>query len=239
MRQLAVLILGPLLLASAPAADDAAARVRLAAAKYAETAHGAVLFRVATQTDIRGGPIHRIEQSDAVYVANDGLVVRKRYLHFKQNGRELGAEDLAEKSAEAETALSRFGLRLPYLRSVAADYRFDPPVERAASVEIGFHALVRDQSHGDGTIVLDRATDRVERVDVTPAVMPPKATGGTVSVIFGLVAQDRWDIVEIDHDFSGREGFLRGKLRSATHYDHYMPYPDQARALAALAAADG
>ena len=240
MRRLALLVLGPLLLAAAPLTDDpGTARVRLICTHYAETSHGAVLFHVATQTEIHGGPIHRSEQSEAIYVSLDGGVVRKRYLHFRQNGRDLKPSDLAEKGEEVETPLSRFGLRLPYLRAVVADYRFDPPIDRGASIDIPFHALVRDQSHGDGLMTIDRANERIERIDERPAAMPPRADSGNVTVLFGPVGPDRWDITEIDHDFAGHAGFIHGTLRSNSHYDKYVPFPDQARALSALAATDG
>ncbi len=238
--RLATLLLAPLLLAAAPSADEAgSSRARAVALRYAEQSHGAVLFRVSTQTDIRGGPVRRNEVSEAIYLALDGGMVRKRYLHFRQNGRELDARDLGEKSEEVETPLSRFGLRLPYQRATLGDYRFDAPVDRGETIEVPFHAVVRDQSHGDGRMLLDRATDRIQRIDETPAVMPPHATSGTVSVIFGPTVGDRWDIIEIDHDFAGQLGILRGKLHSATHYDRYVPYSDTTRGLAALAAFDG
>lgn len=240
MRRLAILLLGPVLLAAAPLVDDpSGSRVRAAAQRYAEQCHGAVLFHVSTQTEIHGGPIHRSEHSEAVYVGLDGGIVRKRYLRFRESGKELGPSDLSEKSDEPETPLSRYGLRLPYLRAALTDYRFDPPTDHGSSVTIAFRSLVRDQSHGDGVMTIDRATDRIERIEEHPAAMPPHATSGTVTVIFGGTPAERWDITEIDHDFAGRAGWIRGTLRSSTHYDRYVPYPDQAHALAALAAADG
>jgi hypothetical protein len=238
--RLAILLLALLLLAAAPTADEAgSSRARAVALRYAEQSHGTLLFRVATQTEIHGGPIHRSEMSEALYLALDGGMVRKRYLYFRRNGRDLDARNLGEKSEEAETPLSRFGLRLPYLRATLGDYRFDAPIDRGATIEVPFHAILRDQSHGDGRMLLDRATDRIERIDETPAVMPPRATSGSVSVIFGPTVGDRWDIIEIDHDFVGQMGLLHGSLHSATHYDRYVPYADATRGLAALAALDG
>jgi len=236
--RLAILLLAPLLLAAAPD-EPGSSRARAVALRYAEQSHGVVLFHVATQTEIHGGPIHRTEQSEAMYLALDGGFVRKRYLHFRQNGRDLDAQNLGEKSGETETPLSRFGLRLPYQRATLGDYRFDPPIDRGESIEVAFHALIRDQSHGDGRMLLSRANDRIERIDETPAVMPPRATSGSVSVIFGPTVGDRWDIIEIDHDFAGRLGPLRGSLHSTTHYDRYVPYADAAHALSALAAPEG
>lgn len=205
------------------------------AALHAAKVHGVESFVVNTKTDIKGGPIHRTDASETAFVTADGEPAHKRVMKSVDDGKAADAAGLAKLSTEAEGALSRFSLRLPYIAGAIADYSFAKPRELAETVELDFTTHVKDQSHGDGTMVVNRATGRIETVTFHPSELPKHATTGTVTIEFGIViAPERWDIVKITRSFSGHEGFIRGTVVSVSVYDRYRAYATQPAAVAAV-----
>lgn len=229
---LVVAVLGPDL-------GDGSSVARQIAAEYAAQAHGIATFRVTTQMDARGGPIHQTENSETVYVDENGAPVRKRVLKDVRNGKPVGADELARLSRQEEGPLSRFGMKSPYWPATLGEYAFGAPRENADLVSIDFTTNVKDESHGNGTIVYGRSTGRIEKVTYTPAVFP-KEPGGvvltsmTLEITFGPVTPDRWDVVKIVRSFTGREGFISGRGSMTSIYDHYRYHANEAAAIASL-----
>lgn len=223
-----------LLPAAAPAwtADDGPALAHAAAAAYAASVRGTATFEVDSRTIIRGGPIHREDVETTRYVERDGHAVRKVVTQLVESGKTSDAEDLARRSAEPDGPLSRFGLRLPY--TVPADYTYEAPRPAESHLALAFHATVRDEAHGDGTMVLDPAARRIVSVTFVPAKLPAHATSAQITVDFAAVAADRWDVVRITRAFAGRSGIFRGTATAVSTYVHYRLFATTEGAEAAL-----
>jgi hypothetical protein len=206
-----------------PHADDAAAIVRGIAEAHAVAARGVVVFDVTTRTQIRGGPYHRDDVEKTAYLAVDGRVSRKRVLQLAEGGHPAAADALERASAKPDGPLSRFGMRLPYSSDALDAYAFDPPRTEGGDTVIAFRTSVRDESHGDGTMVLD-AQKRLVRVVFRPAKLPEHVSEATVTIEFGPVATGRWDVVRIARAFSGRLGILRGHADATSTYDSYRTF---------------
>ncbi len=200
---------------------------------YHHQEHGALFFRVDTQTNMHGGPISRHDADSAAYVIIDGAFVKKRALSGMENGVPLSPADLAKKSGDPEGPLSRLGMRLPYDDHAVDDYTYDAPAADGENEKLTFHSKVRDEAHGDGTLVVAPG-DRPLTLTFSPEVKPQNATTAVITVHFGDVAGSMWDIVSIDRAFTGRRFFFTGSALSTSAYS-YRRYPDQVAALAALA----
>jgi hypothetical protein len=216
-----------------PRADDGTSAARRAAETYAAATRGVIVFDVTTRTQIRGGPYHRDDVESAAYVVIDGKPSRKRVLRLVEGRHTAGADELQRASAKPDGALSRFGLRLPYAADAVDAYAFGQPRQEAGSTTIPFHAKVRDEAHGDGTLTVD-AQHRPVRVVFQPATLPEHATAATVTVEFGTVAADRWDVTRILRSFSGRIGIVGGRVDAASAYDAYRSFASAELANAAL-----
>jgi hypothetical protein len=230
-------LLGAVLIAAlggaSPAAhaDDAAALVRAVAGAHAAAARGVVAFDVTTRTQIRGGPYHRDDLEKAAYVTIDGQASRKRVLQLTEGGRAATADGLERASAKPDGPLSRFGMRLPYATESVDAYAFDAPRAEGGGTTIAFRTNVRDEAHGDGTMLLD-ADRRPVRVVFHPAKLPEHVSDATVTVEFGTVGTARWDVTRITRAFSGRLGIIRGRVDSTSTYDAYRSFatPEQGNA---------
>jgi hypothetical protein len=221
--------------AAAPAvrSDDGAATARAAADVYAAATRGVVAFNVTTRTQVRGGLYHRDNLENVAYAAVDGKPLVKRILHLVENGRTADADELRRASAKPDGPLSRFGMRLPYLSAAVDAYTFDPPRAEAGGTVIAFHTSVRDEAHGDGTMTVD-AERRPVRVIFHPAKLPEHASDAQVTIEFGSNAAGRWDVMRIVREFSGRVGFIRGRVEAVSTYDAYRVYATAESARAAL-----
>lgn len=223
------------LMAVAPGirSDDGAAMARAAADAYSAATRGVVVFNVTTRTEIRGGPYHRVDVETAAYVAVDGKPSRKRVLRLVEGAHAAEADELRRASAKADGPLSRFGMRLPYVADAVDAYTFEAPRATPAGAEIAFHAIVHDESHGDGTLTVD-AERRPARVVFRPSKLPEHASDAQVTVEFGATGTGRWDVVRIARAFSGRIALMRGRADSVSTYDAYRTFPTPESAQAAL-----
>jgi hypothetical protein len=124
-------------------------------------------------------------------------------------------------------------MRLPYVADAVDAYTFEAPRATAAGTEIGFHANMHDESHGDGTMTVD-AERRPVRVVFRPAKLPEHASDAQVTVEFGATGAGRWDVVRIARAFSGRIALMRGHADSASTYDAYRTFATPESAQSAL-----
>jgi hypothetical protein len=228
-----------MLAAVTPDASDGMTFAKQLAAEYAAQTHGFVTFLVTTQSDVRGGPVHRAEISETVYFDENGLPSRKRVRKDVRNGKPLDTDELARLSASEEGPISRFGMKAPYATASVGDYAFGRPQETDAFILVDFTPNVPDGTHGSGTIAYSRAAGRIDHVTYKPALLPKEPgsvvlTSTTIEITFGSVAADRWDIVKIVRSFTGREGPFSGRGTVTSMYDGYRLHPNAAAALAAL-----
>jgi hypothetical protein len=218
---------------------DGAAAARAVAEEYAAVTRGLATFLVTTLADVRGGPMHSVENSFTVYLSEDGATRQKRVVRDVKNGKPLAQRDLDLLSAATDGPLSRFGMRAPWNPAAIGEYRFATPQVAGDLIRIDFTSLVRDPAHGDGTIYYARDASRIDHVTYTPAALP-KEPGAVVllsaalDIAFGPVAQGRWDIVKIVRTFTGRDGPMRGRGVVTSVYDRYHSHANLSDAVAEL-----
>jgi hypothetical protein len=226
-------------LATLPDLADGAALARAVAEEYAAVTRGIATFIVTTLADVRGGPMHSVENSLTVYLAEDGATRQKRVLRDVKNGKALAQNDLDRLSSALDGPLSRFGMHAPFQPAALADYRFAPPQVEGDLVRIDFISLVRDAAHGDGSLFYARDAGRIDRVTYTPAALPHDSgsvvlLSAALEIVFGPVSPSRWDIVKIVRTFTGRDGPMRGHGVVTSVYDHYHTHANFTEAVAEL-----
>lgn len=217
------------------APDGGSTLAERVADRYARDVHGIMTFVVTTQTELHAGPIHRSGTSDTAYAVVDGTPIRKRTIRSIDDGKPAGAAALASFSADPEGPYSRFGMRAPFAPNALADYKFQPPVTTGTSIQIAFATTIRDAVHGDGTMSVDSASGRLISAVLHPAVLPPHATAGTITISFGATSPEHYDIVRIVREFPGREGFISGHVTVTSEYRQYRDAATPSAAIGALA----
>jgi hypothetical protein len=233
------LVLSVLLAALGPDLGDGTAVARQIATEYAAQTRGIETFIVTTQTDIRGGPVHRTELSETMYIDLNGTPTVKRVRKDVKNGKPAGAEDLVRLSKSEEGPISRFGMKAPYGAPALTDYAFAPPRESGDLVLLDFTPTIVDTAHGGGTIAYSRRAGRIDRVIYKPVVLPKEPgsvviTSTTIEITFGPVAGERWDVVKIVRTFTGREGPIGGRGVVTSLYENYRVHSTEAAAIVAL-----
>lgn len=221
-----------LVLAAAWPAADGAALARDAAAAYADDTRGVHVFEVATSIEIRGPLYRRNDDARVLYVERDGRFAQKRVLVHREGGKTSAPADLERLSSAADGPLARFGVRLPY--NAPAEYAYDAPRIDGSHATVPFRALVRDGSHGDGTMTVDLAAHRIVSLTLAPAQLPPHAATARVDLVFGPTGDGRWDITRAVHAFTGSYGILRGGAVATSTYGGYRTFATVAAAVAAL-----
>jgi hypothetical protein len=193
-----VALLGVLAAAATPA-PDASALAGEAAALLAAQRHGATAFSLAYRYT-EHGPAHSVDRSSqAIVLRDDGEVVKTRIL-----GGSAGMPTLVEAD-----------YRLPIERKYLAEYRFSggsAPCEQcpAGAVAVDFVSLRRDDDHGDGTMWIDGASRRVLAMHFHPSVLPPHTDSADVSVAFGQVLPDLWDVTITEQQYNGHTFLFHG-----------------------------
>jgi hypothetical protein len=213
---------------------DGAAFAHAVAAAYAADTKSVVTFVAISTLDAHGGPFHVRTFSETAYEEAGGVPVRKRVLRFVDGGRTAAPDELAKRSTTADVPSSRFGMRLPICLGSVDDYVFGKPYGDGDVVSVDFRSNVRDAAHGDGSISFLRDENRIATVVIRPAILPEHATSMTTTLDFGLVTDDRWDVVKVTHQFTGREGFISGAGVSITTYERYRPFASESAADAVL-----
>ncbi|HET9095014.1 MAG TPA: hypothetical protein VFN37_00005, partial [Candidatus Baltobacteraceae bacterium] len=111
------------------------------------------------------GPAHFSQQNDAIVMLEDGEYKRVRYLRIIENGRPYPPDRLAQKEAESNGDLEhgKSFFKQPFDARYLHDYTFAeiPCACSRSERRVGFTSLVRDDQHGDGTMIIDGSTGRV------------------------------------------------------------------------------
>ena len=154
------------------------------------------------------------------------------------NGATASADDLAKAQADADKSLATDDYVLPLREDRLADYRIaNATCDQCAagSQAIRFTSLKRDQSHGDGTIVLDSATHTILRVDFVPSALPKHVDSASVTLTFGRVLPDLWDETEMHEHYTGHVLFISGGAEIVTTLSGYRRFASRDDGLQALA----
>ena len=99
-----------------------------------------------------------------------------------------------------------------------------------------FGSSIRDTQHGSGTMWIETATGRVDRLSYIPNVLPSHATFGSVTETSGWVLPGVWYVIRIDGTYQGKAFILKGTGAFSGVFDHFRRYPTVTQGEAALRA---
>lgn len=231
---LALLALG----AAAPATDSgAASAVRQAVAILDAERHGVTAFhRHYAYTE--HGPGHtKTQLVDSIRVRDGSRLVAVRLLAQVSDGKAASPAELAKLQADIEKQFPPEDYELPLATPELAEYRFDvsnAPCNKcpAGSIAIAFTSLQRDDSHGDGIMTIDGSSHHILSMDFRPSVLPPHADSGSISIAFGPVLPDLWDVVSTTSHYTGHMFVFHGGADIVQTDSAYHRYKTIAQALA-------
>jgi hypothetical protein len=182
------------------------------------------------------GPMHYAEQNDAIVLLEDGELKHVRYLRITQNGNTVSDDQVAQRETQNNDDLDhgKMFFKQPYDAHYIHDYAYN--VMDCASCgsreqHIAFHSEVRDDQHGDGTMIVDPSTGHVMSVTYSPNVMPQRASSGTTVETFGEAAPGVWTIVSIDRTFGGHVAFFKGSCTMTERMDHFQRFGNSVAAM--------
>ena len=233
------------LLAAAPAPAAAIPpELRRAAILSENDHHGIVGFEITWDTDARGGPFRQRFHYRNAYVYDGERFLGARALEKVDNGKAADAHGLDEETKKIErehSGASVPGFAVPFDSRHFDEYRFRRAPCDAACLEgdtsIGFEALINDQNHGDGRLIIDR-DGHVRHLEYVPKVKPVfggiHAREASVSIDRGAVLPGYWSTTTMLTRFSGRYGFIVGQAIQTTQFDHYRRFRTPDAALSAL-----
>jgi hypothetical protein len=188
--------------------------------------HGVTGFTVTYQYR-EHGPAHEVEHSaQASVVRDDGTVVKMRTFGEPSTKPTLVEDDY----------------HLPIERKYLDEYRFaagSGTCKRcpASAIAVDFVSVRRDDEHGDGTMWIDGELHRVLELDFHPSVLPPRTDSADVTVEFGPVLPDLWDVTVAEQQYNGHTLFFRGWGHVRQRQSNYRRYASISDALTALSAA--
>ncbi len=181
------------------------------------------------------GPAHYSEQNDAIMLLEDGQYKRVRYLHIVQNGRTLDSDELSQRETQNNNDLDagKAFFKQPFDARYLHDYEYsETPCACAPHVrQITFRSDIRDDQHGDGTMLIDSSSRRVLSLTYAPNALPAHASSGTTVETFGQTAAGAWTIVSIDHTYSGHVAFIRGNGTMTERLDHVVRFESPVTAM--------
>lgn len=196
-----------------------------AARTLAATRHGVTAFSLAYRYT-EHGPAHNVDRSSrAMVLRDDGAVVKMRTLG-----------DDANKPTYVED-----DYHLPIDTKYLAEYRFSAgsaSCERcpAAAVAVDFTSLERDDEHGDGTMWIDEPSHRFVALHFHPSVLPAHTDSADVTVAFGQVLPDLWDVTVTQQQYNGHTFIFHGWGRVEQRQNGYRRFASVAEGLTALSA---
>jgi hypothetical protein len=231
---MSAVLLSPLGASARAWPSDAAGLARAVAEAYASEERGVIAFDVVQNIAIRTTLLRRDDVDVTAFVQSDGAVIRRAVLRHVEGGRSEDRDALMKREAEPESPLGRFGMRLPCDAAALPDYTYDSPIVDHDRVVLPFRARVRDQSHGDGRIVIDSANDHIESIDYVAAVPPARATSVKVTINFGSLSPERYGIVRIARIFDGHVGPFHGRVTSTALYTNFRLFSTIAAAVEAI-----
>jgi hypothetical protein len=223
--------------ATAPSAEDVSSELRDAVRTLSTERQGTTAFHRHVDSEQRA-PGHDASLDVHSGVLRDGdRIVAVRIYSQVANGTAASTDDLAKAQADADKKLSHDDYWLPLSEDQVADYRIESAAcARCAPTEvaIAFTSLKRDESHGNGTIVVDASSHHIERVDFVPSALPKYVDKANVTITFGRVLPDLWDVVEMHQHYAGHVLFIRGGADITTTLTNYRRFASHDEGLRAL-----
>lgn len=213
------------MLAAAPA-TDAQTLAGDAARTLAAGRHGAISFRLAYRYT-EHGPAHNVDRSSSAMVLRDDGTLAKMRTFGDDSSKPTYVED---------------DYRLPIETKYLPEYRFasgSAPCDRCApgAIAVDFTSLKRDDVHGDGTMWIDGSSHRFVALHFHPSVLPARTDSADVSVAFGQVLPDLWDVTVTEQQYNGHTFIFHGWGHVQQRQMEYRRFPSVAEGLTALSAA--
>ena len=221
-----IALLAALAAAGASPAPDAGTLAEDAARTLAAARHGVTAFSLAYRYTERG-PAHNVERSSsAVVLRDDGAVIKVRTFGDDSNKPTYVEDDY----------------HLPIETKYLEDYRFTAGTARCDACSSGadavdFTSLKRDDEHGDGTMWIDASTQRFVALRFRPSVLPPHTDSAGVTVSFGQVLADLWDVTVTEQQYNGHTFVFHGWGHVQQKQTDYRRFASVAEGLTALSAA--
>jgi hypothetical protein len=228
--------------ASASHATPVPAIVLRAGAVYAANVRGIIGMQRHFSTVLHAGPVHHTEESDSGYLMNDGSFVKIKYARIADDRKAFSAQQIAQRDAQTnqDWTVGKIFFREPYDRRFIGEYVFSPPQACAAcpkgTVIVAFGSGFQDTQHGSGTMWIELATGRVDRLTYIPNVLPPHATFGTVTETSGWAMPNVWYVTRIDGAYKGKAFVLSGTGTFTGVFDHFRRFSTVTQGEAALQA---
>jgi hypothetical protein len=202
-------------LAAAAQPADPTSVVRAAVQVLKTERQGVIAFHHVYNFQEHGPGHNKTEVNESLRLSNDGQLVAVRILREVSNGNVADAQALAKLQSDADKNPPTDDYRLPLSDEALQEYRFQVPATPCAdcpagSTAIQFTSVKRDTDHADGTIVIDNASHHVLQLDFQPSVLPAHTDTGVISIRFGRVLPDLWDIVQTHEHYTGHMLFIHG-----------------------------
>lgn len=232
MRPLVSIALGMLLLTPAAAsAADAHATMRQVGATYAEAMRGVVAYRIVGVTAVRAPMMDKDMRFEGWHVSQNGDPVRIVLSELSTQGKAASDKERQEAEKKMNTDLQAGKMRFfaPYDPRYASDYTFAD----AGPNTIKFTSRVRDDRHGDGTLVLDKRGALVQAT-VVPAKSRANVEGSTLYT-FGPSGPDGAVVLtQVKLSYKGAMGPLKGSFEMNQSQAQYRRFGSVEAALAKL-----
>ena len=166
------------------------------------------------------------------------VVVAVRIYSQTANGAAASPDDLAKAQTAADKNQANDAYSFPLREDTLPDYRIAGATCGGCApgeLAFAFTSLKRDESHGDGTVVIDPATHHIVRVDFVPTVLPKYVDRASVTVRFGQVLPGLWDVVEMQQHYQGHVYLIHGGADITTSLTNYRRFASRDEGLKALA----
>jgi hypothetical protein len=239
----AALLVAMTLHADADATGGAApALVLRAAAVYTANVRGIIGMQRHFSTILHAGPVHHTEVSDSGILLTDGSFVTAKYYRITDDGKAFSTQQIAQRDAQTnqDWSVGKIFFKEPYDPRYIHDYVFDPAQActacPAGTVAVTFRSGIKDNQHGSGTMWIEQATGRVDKLTYIPNVPPPHANSGTVTETSGNAMPNVWYVTRIDGSYRGNAFPLTGTGTFTGLFDHFQRFSSVTQGKAALQA---
>lgn len=165
-----------------------------------------------------------------------------KYYKIADDGKAFSAQQIAQRDAQTnqDWTVGKIFFKEPYDPRFIGDYVFGPPLACTAcppgTVAIAFGTGIQDTQHGSGTMWIEQATGRVDKLTYTPNVPPPHATSGSVTETSGNAMPNVWYVTRIDGSYRGNAFPMTGTGTFTGVFDHFKRFSTKAQGEAALRA---